>query len=113
MFLVNAFSLNMLESTDLTKVVFIDVTEAYAASTAARCESAIGHAELAGLLTAKFGFEVKANRATVKLKDGDSFLVAQYSGPRLEEGATTLPQGAEIKFILGMIGDAKCSRLAS
>jgi hypothetical protein len=30
-------------------------------------------------------------------------LVAQYTGPRLPEGATTLPPGAKIRFILVLI----------
>ena len=39
-----------------------------------------------------------AGRITVTLHKGDTVMIGQYSGPRLEEGATTLPPGATIKW---------------
>jgi hypothetical protein len=45
------------------------------------------------------GREVPMNRATVQLTAGDVLFVAQYSGPRLPEGATSLPDGAKIEFL--------------
>lgn len=45
-------------------------------------------------------YELPANRASVKLEPGEKMIVAQYSGPRLPEGTTALPEGAKIEFIL-------------
>lgn len=62
--------------------------------------SAIGHEDLARLLTGLLGVPVPANRATVSLEPGSQVVVAQYKGPRLPEGATTLPEGARVEFYL-------------
>lgn len=63
-------------------------------------ESVIGHADTARIVSDILGVELPANRATVKLQPGEKMIVAQYSGPRLPEGATTLPEGAKIEFVL-------------
>jgi len=42
------------------------------------------------------GVSVPVNRVNVKLTG--PMVVAQYMGPRLPEGATTLPEGAKIEF---------------
>jgi len=39
-------------------------------------------------------------RKTVKLSSYIATVVAQYNGPRLEVGATELPEGAQITFWL-------------
>ena len=72
MFLLNAFSLNMI----------------------------VGHADTAAVFSSVLGVEIPCNRATVALKEGDVALVGQYSGPRLPEGATALPEGAAIKWVV-------------
>ena len=64
------------------------------------CVSAVGHADTAAVFAHVLGVPVACNRATVALKDGDVALVGQYSGPRLPEGATTLPEGATIKWVV-------------
>lgn len=64
-------------------------------------ESAIGHENIATIVSDILGFEVPCNRVSVELSkkdEGVSLLVAQYSGPRLEEGATELPENATIKW---------------
>ena len=38
------------------------------------------------------------SRQTVALVPGDQAIVAQYIGPRLPEGATSLPEGSRIEF---------------
>ena len=39
------------------------------------------------------------NRVSVKLDNPDLHaIIGQYSGPRLEEGATELPEGARIEW---------------
>lgn len=60
--------------------------------------SAIGHPNTAAIVGAVLGLEVPANRVNVVLEGDTSLVVAQYRGPRLPEGATTLPTGATIEF---------------
>jgi hypothetical protein len=64
------------------------------------CESCIGHADTARVLSTLLQKEIPCNRVTVQLKQNEKFIVAQYIGPRLPEGATVLPEGATIKFFL-------------
>ena len=88
-FLLNAFSLQMLEG-DAT-VKFTEVTREQVFSV--DLESAIGHQDTANVLG------VPMNRVNVTLKKGDTAFVAQLQGGRLPEGATTLPEGFAFKFI--------------
>lgn len=61
--------------------------------------SAIGHEDTARLVSFLIGRNVPAQRITIpQLNVGDVLLVAAYRGPRLPEGATTLPEGAEVVF---------------
>lgn len=60
--------------------------------------SVIGHADTARVIGNIIGREVPVNRETYKAQPGDTIYVAQYIGPRLPEGATQLPEGAEIRF---------------
>ena len=98
MFLLNAFSLNMLDSN--ANVIVRQVTQKVAASLAPACVSAVGHAVTAAVFSSVLGVEIPCNRATVALKEGDVALVGQYSGPRLPEGAVSLPEGAAIKWVV-------------
>ena len=101
MFILNAFSLNMIVGN--ADIVVREVTKDVAASLAATCTSAVGHADTAAVFSNVLGVTVPCNRATVALKEGDVALVGQYSGPRLPEGAVNLPEGAAIKwFIVGV-----------
>lgn len=61
-------------------------------------ESFIGHADLANILSQMLGMEVPVHRGQYQFEPGDVIIVAQYVGPRLPEGATQLPDGAEIQF---------------
>jgi hypothetical protein len=63
-------------------------------------ESMIGHIDTAKIISGMLGVELPMNRKNVKLAQGEKMIVAQYSGPRLPEGATTLPEGAKIEFVL-------------
>ena len=98
MFLLNAFSLNMIVGN--ADIVVREITKGVAASLASSCISAVGHADTAAVFSSVLGVEIPCNRATVALKDGDVALVGQYSGPRLPEGATSLPEGATIKWVV-------------
>ena len=100
--LANAFSLQMLAS---------DITDAHF-ETVGVCEmillandnnnnivSAIGHVDTANVISDILGVEIPTNRINIHLKKGDSVYVAQIMGGRLPEGATTLPENFNLKFI--------------
>lgn len=97
-YLLNAFSLNML-SADADLLVR-QVTVEAAQNVARVATSAVGHADTANVFADVLGIDVPCNRVSVTLNKGDLALVGQYSGPRLPEGATTLPEGATIKWVL-------------
>ena len=98
MFILNAFSLNMLVGN--ADISVRGVSQKVAACLAPACVSAVGHADTAAVFSNVLGVEIPCNRATVALKEGDVALVGQYSGPRLPEGATSLPEGATIKWLV-------------
>ena len=60
--------------------------------------SAVGHADTAKILGTELGMEIPMNRVTLALKNGE-LIVGQYSGPRLTEGTSVLPEGAKIKWL--------------
>ena len=93
--LVNALSLNMVEGDvlfDCRKVSIKDARQLLSCG----FESAVGHEDLARMLSRLLGFTVQARRVNVAVAPGDELVIAQYSGPRLEPGTTTLPEGAKI-----------------
>ena len=98
----NAFSLSMLEGdADINFRVCNDPADWLARLEGhAEIESAVGHQSTADLFAALLGRPVEARRVSVTLPavPGHCLLVGQYSGPRLEEGATTLPEGATIRW---------------
>lgn len=93
----NAFSLQMLDLDKETTVKVTPVTETEVAKSGFR--SVVGHQDTANVLTALLGVEVTCNRESVKLEDGDILYVAQVTGGRLPEGATTLPEGMKLAFL--------------
>ena len=105
MLLLNAFSPNMLSIEDSMLVRFTKMSEVTAIELFHRepIESAVGHKATAKILTQKLGQEVRFNRATVRLGPGSKAVLAQYKGPRLDEGITELPDGARIEFLLAEI----------
>jgi hypothetical protein len=62
--------------------------------------SAIGHEDLAKVISSMFGVEIPVNRINVKLEKHKHYIVFKYSGPRLEPGTICLPEHAEIDFFL-------------
>lgn len=103
--LLNAFSLNMIAefpSAVKFEEISIDAARSWAAE---GIDSAVGHADTARVFSSALGTEVQANRANVTLKRGDVVLVGQYIGPRLPEGATTLPEGARIVWIRASLAE--------
>lgn len=61
-------------------------------------ESFVGHTDLARLLSEMLGIDVPVHRGNYEFHPGDVILVSQYTGPRLPEGSTVLPEGARIEF---------------
>lgn len=97
--LLNAFSFNMLAafpaSVHVEEISLDEVRRVLASG----FESAVGHADTAAVFGDVLGMTVPANRVTVTLGSGDCDVVGQYRGPRLPEGATTLPAGATIQWL--------------
>jgi hypothetical protein len=105
MHLLNAFSIGMLP-VGVTKVTFADISLEDARVLAAHgFVSAVGHADTAAVFSALLGVDVQPARVSVAIPARAygvapwQALVGQYSGPRLAEGATTLPEGAVIRWV--------------
>ena len=96
-FLGNAFSLQMLDTTSsaMVQVTPVSVDEVAAADFV----SVVGHPDTANVLTDKLQKDVAFNRTSVRLQKGDILYVAQVTGGRLPEGATTLPSGFALAFL--------------
>lgn len=113
-YLVNAFSINMFLFAVPTQVKFFPLTleEAREYARANSLTPAVGHADTARVVDGLLGLTPTGDmpasfgRINVSLVQGDELLVAQYTGPRLPEGATTLPEGATIIFWLATVTDA-------
>jgi len=120
-YILNAFSLNMLDREDQRGTPNGYVPRSSDANSTARVprpcadpvdqiaefaqypqhyqiKSAVGHESTAAVFASVLGMDIPYNRETVKLKDGDFAIIGQYIGPRLEEGATELPEGAAIQW---------------
>lgn len=98
-YLCNAFSINMIPLSGATvkfEPCSLDCARMMVSSE--EFISAIGHAETMALVNNQLGTSFEANRVSLSLNPGDFLLVAQYIGPRLPEGATQLPEGAEIRY---------------
>lgn len=104
-FLGNAFSLQML---NIEKEVSINIKplskEEFKSELGKEFTSAVGHADTAHVLSEELQVEVPMNRVFVSLGKDDTLLVAQLIGGRLPEGATTLPEGFEFKFLKVTLG---------
>lgn len=100
MWILNSFSLNMLACLNaVIKIEEVSLAQAQGLLDEHGMKSGVGHQSTAALFAQQLGRDVPcAGRVTVTLVKGDAVLVGQYSGPRLEEGTTTLPPGATIKW---------------
>ena len=87
MYLINAFSLQMLTAFP-SNVKFEEVDKLPDGLV-----SAIGHQDTANVLG------VQMNRVNITLSKGDVAYIAQLQGGRLPEGSTTLPEGFTFKYI--------------
>jgi hypothetical protein len=115
MFILNAFSASMLDLTPAptgdkigdfiraacpVSVTFKVITvEQARAMLVNGFVSAVGHADTALLFSNTLGVDVRPNRISVSFTEGEQALLGQYSGPRLPEGCSVLPEGAKIVWI--------------
>lgn len=97
---VNAFSANMLPAGYTLTVRFTPLSVGEARVRPELLISAIGHADTAQLFSALLGRDLAVNRETLTVADGDRLLLGQYRGPRLPEGAATLPDGARVDWYI-------------
>lgn len=99
-YLSNAFSLQMME-TNIPHTIRTTPCTAAEVAEALRVgfTSAIGHADTAVVVSSLLGLDVPCQRINVRLAVGDVLYVAQVTGGRLPEGATTLPEGFSLAFI--------------
>lgn len=98
MLILNAFSANMLSAFP-AEVQFAELSLEEAKAAAVDVQSAVGHADTAAVFSSVLDVPVLAARVNVTLKSGDVALLGQYRGPRLPEGATSLPAGATIQWL--------------
>lgn len=96
--LLNAQEQGLLSIQELSAEQAADILKHY------ESHSAVGHADTSALFSSLLGRDVPENRVSLAadlLHSGEHLLLAGlYSGPRLPEGSTTLPEGACIKWAL-------------
>ena len=95
-YLANSFSLQM-----MTSLPAVPIIESVSPEEISKTDfvAVIGHPDTANVLSNILGKEVKCNRQSIQLQEGDILYVAQLTGGRLPEGSTTLPEGFEFKFV--------------
>ena len=100
----NAFSLNMLDiGSGVTDLNVCRIPPEYirdVIAEAGRFTSIVGHADTAEVFSGLLGLDVPCNRATFQLEEDHILFVGQYKGPRLPEGATELPEGARVEWVM-------------
>ena len=100
----NAFSLNMLSldvcATDLHVCRIPPEYIRQEIESEGGFESIVGHADTAAVFSSLLGLDVPCNRATFTLEKDHILFVGQYKGPRLPEGATSLPEGARVEWVM-------------
>ena len=105
--IANAFSLNMLALdfgvTNLQVCPTFPEYIRHEIEAAGGFTSIVGHADTAAVLSSLLGLDVPCSRATFTLEVGVTLFVGQYKGPRLPEGATTLPEGANVEWAMVVI----------
>jgi len=102
-YVTNALSLNMLQGSGegmTLRVTALDLSAVQGVLVSEDWTSCVGHADTAAVLSELVGKAIAFNRVSLSASTGDELLVAQYTGPRLPEGATSLPSGATITWRL-------------
>lgn len=100
----NAFSLNMMTlEVGATDLQVCRVPPEYIRGEieeAGGFTSIVGHADTSAVFSSQLGLDVTCNRATFTLEEDVVLFVGQYKGPRLPEGATSLPEGAKVEWAM-------------
>jgi hypothetical protein len=109
MILTNAFSLNMIEVTEseTLSVKIIKISLDQAKKICINVDTnAIGHSDTDRLVRGQLNNDLipSGERLTVQMDSTTVLLVAQYKGPRLPEGATELPEGSRIDYLVVSLG---------
>lgn len=91
----NAISLNMFE---VGEGVQINVRRVEPTQVPRDATSALGYPETAQAASIALGWQVPANRISIKLNEGDTLYVFQYSGERLARGQTGIAADAEWRW---------------
>lgn len=104
-YVMNAFSFNMMPSSCKGDIFYQEVTRAQAIFKIARnledLSFMITTEDIANVLSHELGTEIKGgkeHRCSVSLQNGDKVLVCQYSGSRLPEGSKRLPPNANVRY---------------
>jgi hypothetical protein len=114
LYISNAFSFNMLPQCEGT-LIFCEsspkevslLIEKLTLQDEMDFVSAVGHVDIAAIISTEMDMDIQMARQNVTLSEDDILIIAQYSGPRLPEGTTTLPEGANIRWIVIAIGDKR------
>lgn len=120
LYICNSFSLGMLPDwrlspdADVTGIIVEPVSAEQAKAFIAKAEadghivfSAVGHGDTAAIFATILGRDVPVNRVSITLTVSDRYLIGQYTGPRLPEGATELPPGARIAWLVVSLEEAQ------
>jgi len=101
LYISNAFSLSMLGEGARHRIAIYRIDDpAEVVAERGQIRSVVGHESTAALFSAILDRDIQARRESITLTGEDTLLVGQYSGPRLPEGATELPDGAAITWWL-------------
>jgi len=101
MLVLNAFSFNMVSALS-GNISFEEMSPDNVVNIlkGREIKSAVGHGDTAQVFSSFLGIEVPHERRSVNLQKGDEAILGQYKGPRLPEGATSLPEGSRITWYL-------------
>ena len=98
LYLVNAFSMNMVQSFPCgIHVIEVSTTVAKTMVKDSQIVNAVEQADIAELFSSVLSIDVPCNRATVSLGEGDYALIGQYQGTRP-------PSGETIRWLVVSIG---------
>lgn len=92
-YIANAFSLQMLDLSKNWKIFVEQVEKKEWDNAIKKGKSIVGHKDTASV------FGVEFNRESVQISSGDIVYVGQIIGGRLPEGATSLPESLQVKYV--------------
>jgi len=106
--IADTFSLNMLSAKSPAGYVFafVPLGSGWTGPAALGCfeaigdhiHSVVGHEDTARLFSKLLQWDVVYSRENYVFQEHDLLFVGQYTGPRLPEGATELPEGAAVMW---------------